>query len=159
MIDKATIWQLEEKTEDCFTAVLLDEFNGFDVFVEPGMSASEYKEPGVYPVAMLAENLDENAGFTGHRSLAVTLTLRTHAGLDEDGSYRSSRSQHGRLKSRVMSVILQDDILEKLNAKSDGTIAIDQANVENLTRRMNTENSYHETAIIVDCVVRPVNDE
>jgi hypothetical protein len=156
MIDPKTIWQLEEKTEDAFVAYLLDTFTGFDAHVAAGMSAAKYLEPGVYVVAMISENVGEQAGFTGHRELAVVFTLRTAAEIGTDGSFKTSRDQHGELKSRTMTALVKDDILALVNAKTDGTVKIDQANVEGITRGMNTEENYHETTITVLAIARPV---
>jgi hypothetical protein len=156
MIESATIWQIEEKLEDVVAAYLNAAINDAGIYVGTAFTTAKYKEPGVYVMAEQSENVSEDHGFNGYRAIDVAVIVRTHADPETDASLLSSRGQHGALKSRIARLLAVDELKANLNARTDGTLAVDMCNIEGLQRTIDAENNAFQTVITLNCAARPV---
>jgi hypothetical protein len=159
MIEAKDIYQLEEKAEDAILAHVRNSLSDHTIKFYPALSTNEYAEPSVFFGAMQSDNLSENAGFTGHRTFNLMLTIRTAAFIDRDESYRESRTFHAELRSRILYVLDSAGIVASLNAIAPDTLIFSMANIGQITRSADNENNAFVSTIAIECIVNPEDDE
>lgn len=157
MINPSSFWQLEEKAEDAVVAYVTSALLDHEVYVSTGFTADKPQYPAVFISAEESGNVAEGRGFDGNRTITIIANVRSSIFRDKNESFNTSRQEHADLKSRVLTVFAQTDILDLLNADTDGSITFNMANIEAISRSVNTEENYFQTSITIECYVRPVD--
>jgi hypothetical protein len=148
-------YQIEEHVENAFVAYLAAGLPE-TVFVGPGYTSADYREPGVYVSWPESRNVSEDAPYTGHRSGMVMVTVRVHIETETDDALKTSRQQYGELRSRVIALLASEALQNELNAVISNHASIDKSILEDAERGVDAENGAYVCAIMVDVIARCV---
>jgi hypothetical protein len=148
------LWSLEEAVEDAFVAYIRANAPG-DFKVLAAFTADVIEYPCVVVGCESSENPVDQAQFTGHRMLSVTVAIGIEAKPEVTDSVvvRTPREVNRALRGAVVDLLARNDLPDQLNTVAVQGVKFSMAQLEAAARTV--ADRVFETELTVNCIANP----
>lgn len=151
------IWDLEEKVEDGFVALLKSKLPAkYKVYAAWGAENLQY--PAVIVACTMTGQTAEAASFEDNRTATVDVSILTEAVAekDQDGFVVATiRERNRTARGEVMEVLCTRDLKDNLNAAKSPGVLFGMAQLNATSRSIDSERRLLVTSAAVDVIACP----
>ena len=153
-------WDIEERTEDAFKALLESQVQGsMRVYVAWGMNAPQF--PCVVIHAGDSEPVSEDAEWNDNRKIFVTVGVLTENAPEVDkkgNTLRTTREVNAAARSDVMNALATSSLLTNLIATGTEKVSFSMAQLMGSSRDIAERENTLQTVLTFEVIAEPVED-